>query len=302
MEFTKPPLKIEDQINLLKARGMKIPDVARAEHYLKNISYYRMRAYMMPFQNPDDPEHKFEEGTTFDHVLNLYVFDRELRLLVFDAIERIEVALRTQIIHQFAITYGSHWFEDSAIYRSNHHYGKNLTKLDEEINRSNEVFIKHYQNKYTKPKRPPAWMSLEVTTMGLLSKIFQNLKDTGEKKKIADHFMLGHPKVLESWMHSISYIRNICAHHSRLWNRTLTIRPTLPNVTKQSWLNSNDTVVDNKIYAVLCCIYYMMKVVNPTTSFKVGLQNLFTEYPQVDISRMGFDKNWSEEPLWSQKQ
>lgn len=298
MQFIKPPLKIHDQIALLEARGMSIPDKARAEHYLSNISYYRLRAYMMPFQSPNDPEHNFREGTTFDKVLDLYVFDRELRLLVFDAIERIEVALRTQIIHQFAIIYGSHWFEEPSIYRSNYHYSKNLGKLDDEISRSNEVFIKHYNGKYTNPHRPPAWMSLEVTTMGLLSKIFQNLKDTREKKEIARHFQLGHPKILESWMHSISYVRNICAHHSRLWNRTLTISPTLPKVTRQQWLSSNENVADNKFYAALCCIYYLLKVVNPTTSFREKLVDLIGQYPSLDIAKMGFIEGWSEEPLW----
>ena len=299
MQYNKPPLSVPDQISLLESRGLSFPDKARAEHYLSNISYYRLRAYMMPFQTPNESNHTFAEGTTFDNVLNLYLLDRELRILIFDAIERLEVALRCQIIHQFALAHGAHWYEDPSLYWNNYYYSTHLSKLDHEMERSNEVFIKHYYNKYTSPQRPPAWMSLEVATMGLLSNIFRSLKNTSEKKAIAHHFQLGYPKILESWMHSISYVRYICAHHSRLWNRTLTIKPKLPHVTRQPWLNSNAAIADNKFYAILCCIFYLLKVINPTTSFKDKLQSLLAEYPDTDISKMGLTPDWEFEPLWS---
>ncbi|MFN8304424.1 MAG: Abi family protein [Saprospiraceae bacterium] len=193
MRYRKPPLPVSDQITLLENRGLLIPDHAKAAHYLSNISYYRLRAYTYPFQNNQDPNHPFRPGTTFDQILDVYLFDRALRILVFDAIERIEIALRTQIIHQFALIHGSHWHENPALYNRVDLFIKDMGNLNNEMQRSSEVFIKHYFRKYTSPPNPPAWMSLEVTSMGLLSKIYENLKINAEKKAVAAHFGLGHP-------------------------------------------------------------------------------------------------------------
>ena len=101
VRYTKPALTFEEQIALLKSRGLVIDDEQRATRHLSNVSYYRMSAYMLSFKKLDANENvldEFEEGTTWDNVYDLYKFDRKLRLLIFDAIERIEIALRTQVI------------------------------------------------------------------------------------------------------------------------------------------------------------------------------------------------------------
>lgn len=140
-------------------------------------------------------------------------------------------------------------------------------------------------------------MSFEIASIGLLSKIYRDLKMSACKKLISDHFKLGHPKVLESWIHSLSYVRNICAHHSRLWNRVLTLKPTLPTNTKEQWL-INTNIQGNKLYAFLCCLIYMRKVVNPKTSFARKIKKLLLDFPDIDPSRMGFPAGWENEPLW----
>lgn len=155
MQFSKPPLSIPDQIALLKKRGLQIKDEQRAEKYLSNISYYRLSAYTLPFQMQGDQNHNFIAGTSFEQVLNLYLFDRTLRLLIFDAIERTEIAIRTQLINQYCGAHGTHWFEDPAHFHSNYKYSKSLQKLDDETDRSNEVFISHHKSKYTAPTPPP---------------------------------------------------------------------------------------------------------------------------------------------------
>jgi abortive infection bacteriophage resistance protein len=94
-------------------RGLQVPDSLRAQSYLSHISYYRLSAYCLLFQTTKD---KFNKNTTFDDVLSLYLFDRELRLLILDAIERIEIGLRTQIIYQLALKYGSHWHDDANLF------------------------------------------------------------------------------------------------------------------------------------------------------------------------------------------
>lgn len=97
MRFAKPPASIDQQIDLLVQRGMDVPDRQRAAHYLRHLNYYRLRGYWLPFESgiADNGDHRFQAGTMFEHVLERYVFDRELRLLVMDAIERIEVSVRT---------------------------------------------------------------------------------------------------------------------------------------------------------------------------------------------------------------
>lgn len=107
--YTKPPLTYHQQVELLKSRGLLFTDEARARRHLANISYYRISAYMLPFKEADQEGlilDSFKPDTTWENVYNLYVFDRKLRLLVFDAIERLEVAARTQIIYQLSHKYG----------------------------------------------------------------------------------------------------------------------------------------------------------------------------------------------------
>ena len=200
MNYGKPPIDIAQQITLLKSRGLSFDDESKAAHYLSNISSYRLRAYTYPFQNNTSPGHPFTRIISFEQIIELYVFDRHLRLLIFDAIEKIEIALRTKIIYNFALTHGSHWHEDITLYRDHNRFIRDINKLYEEIDRSTETFIKHYKSTYTSPKNPPAWMSLEVASMGLLSKLFENLKVCDEKKAVSAAMGLGHPKVLESWM------------------------------------------------------------------------------------------------------
>jgi abortive infection bacteriophage resistance protein len=298
MNYNKPPLSISDQIALLESRGLKIPNRPRTKHYLQHISYYRLRAYTHSFQDNSSVNHPFIVEMTFDEIIELYIFDRELRLLLMDAIERIEIAIRTQIIYEFSMRYDSHWFMDERKFINRHQFKRDFESLEREVNRSTETFIRHYKDKYATPPMPPAWMSLEVTSFGLLSKFYENLKSDVAKKNVAKHFGLGKPIVLESWLHSISFIRNIVAHHGRLWNRVVTKRPMNPRVTHNTWLE-DVTVPENKLYFSLCCIQYLLKTVNPTNSFNKRLAELLSKNSKiVNIHDMGFPVNWENEPLW----
>ncbi len=200
MKYNKLPITIADQIEKLKLRGLKFDDEIQAQHYLSNISYYRLRAYTYPFQDNLQDDQPFNVDITFEQIIDLYVFDRKLRLLIFDAIEKLEIALRTQIIYHFALSHGSHWQLKPELYRDPMRFANHLDSLQKEIDRSNETFIDHYRNKYTNPAEPPSWMSLEVSSMGLLSKIFQNLKKGPEKMAITSHFGLRDVSIIENWI------------------------------------------------------------------------------------------------------
>ncbi len=297
MNFSKPVLKINEQIDLLESRGMVFYDKERAAKYLENINYYRFSAYSFPFRIKDNSTQRFVESISFEKILNIYLFDRKLKLLVFDVIERIEVALRTQIIYQFSLDYKPYFFQDQNLFSNIKFFQKNLKTLDKEINRSFETFINHYKNKYSTPERPPSWMSLEITSMGLLSMIYGNLRNCDAKKKVAFHFGLTHPRILESWIHSISYVRNIVAHHSRLWNRKLTVTAIKPKRTMFQWVENNQ-YNSHSVYAFLINILYLVKRINPNSNFSKKFRNLLEKYKNdIDLRNMGFPSNWEKEEL-----
>ena len=296
MEYNKPPLTIAQQLQKFKERGLTIEDEDRAKRYLSFISYYRLRAYTYPYQKNDSENKPFEGNVTFDMILDTYLFDRELRLLIFDAIERIEIAFRAQIINHFSIKQGSHWFEKPDLFREEERLERDLAQLDNELQRSQEVFIKHYNNKYSEPERPPAWMCFETSTLGLLSKMYENYKMSNEKKVVSGNFNL-HPFVLESWMHALSVTRNICAHHGRLWNRSIPASPKRLKDPKQTWLE-NTNVATNKVYMVMSCIIYLLDSIIPTHHIRTKFKELLEKYPVIPEAKMGFPTDWQNEPLW----
>lgn len=297
MRYSKPPVSIADQVAKLKQRGLDIADDALAKRYLSNISFYRLRAYTYPYQNNKDDDHPFIGTVSFNDILELYTFDRKLRLLVFDALEKIEVALRTQIIYHWSLTHGSHWHLDQNLYKDRTKFIRHLASLQKEINRSNETFLDHYKNKYSNPSEPPCWMSLEVTSIGLLSLIFQNLKSCPEKKAVTHHFGLLGNNVLENWMHNFCNIRNICAHHGRLWNRRITIPITIPNKTKSDFIQ-NKQIYPYKLYASLSAMVYVTNIIAPESVFKENLLDLLKSCPKGQLKEMGFPINWGQDKFW----
>lgn len=172
--FGKPATTHAQQVALLQQRGMVVDDPAAAEFYLQHLNYYRLGAYWLPFE-ADHATHTFRPGTRFADVLNLYVFDRELRLLVLDAIERVEVSVRSQWAYQLAHRHGPHAHLDAALAFNARHWQNNLDKLTDEVDRSDEVFIKHLKATYSEVL-PPIWAVCEVMSLGLLSRWYSNLK------------------------------------------------------------------------------------------------------------------------------
>lgn len=218
MKFNKPFLSFEQQATLLSERGLIIEN--DTVHYLQHLNCYRLSGYWIPFQE-DNKTHRFKPNVRFADVLNLYFFDRELRLLLLDAIERIEISIRTQWAHYFAEFSGPHAHLEPHLSKNDEWHMKNIAQLQKELARSDELFIKHYRNTYTFPDEPPIWVACEVMSFGLLSKWLKSMK-TGEPcNKIAKAYQLDYD-VLVSFIEYLAYLRNLCAHHSRVWNRKTT--------------------------------------------------------------------------------
>lgn len=298
MIYNKPALTFQQQIQLLESRGLTILNKQEAERQLSVVSYYRLSAYMLSFQVKNDPHHTYLQGATFEKILRLYQFDRELRIILFDAIEKIEISLRTQIIYHLSHTYGSHWYTDVNIFKSANEHQNLIAKINEVCNANDkEIFISHYLNKYTNPSLPPCWMALETISFGQLSKIYRFLDTPTELKKIANQFGVD-IAVLGSWLHSINYVRNICAHHGRVWNKLLAISPMNPRKAKFIWL-SNSNTNQKKAYFMLSVINYMLRAIQPNSDFSTQIKKLITKYPEVPTQNMGFPNNWNNELLWS---
>jgi len=298
MKYSKPALSIADQIKLLESRNLKIADQNRAAKYLSNISYYRLSGYMYPFK--DLATSNFVGEISFEEIIDLYLFDRGLRLLIFDAIETIEITFRTQLIYHPSMSGGAFWFEDAANFEDDSLHTEHLRKLGEEVERSakGEVFLQHFFDKYDEEKTPPAWMAFEVLTLGLMSKFYQNMRSSlRAKKDIARHFGVSQPVVFQSWIRSITYVRNICAHHSRLWNRILTNRPRILQRPSANWISAS-VPSNDKVYYFLCCLTYILRTIQPKTTFVQRLKELFANHPNVSKSAMGFPENWENEKFW----
>jgi len=299
MIYNKKTFTIEEHIAQLKERGLVIADHALAIHYLSHVSYYRLAGYWWPMQL-DKEQHIFKPNSKFEDVIHLYNFDRELRILIFDTIEKIEISLRTKLIYHLSHEFDPWWFQNIAIFKDSGALVETLASLKEEIDRSKDIFIKEHKKKYKGDLRfPPAWKSLEMTSFGSLSKLYGNLKNTVESKDvIAEELGAVNHTYLPSWLQSIAQIRNYCAHHSRLWNKNLPGTPKILSKPPFRWLIDVPTDTQ-KLYLHLCIIRYMLNIIAPENSFALKMKELLIKYPSVDPNALGFKADWKNEALWN---
>lgn len=299
MKYSKLSLSFEEQLSSLKQKGLRIDDEALALKKLSSLSYYRLRAYTYPFQDNTDKTHPFTQEISFEEIIQLYEFDKDLRHLVFQKLERIEITWRTQIVYHYSQAYGSHWQMDKDLYFDQEAYDRMSISIASEVNRSNEDFIKHYKKTYSVPQQPPSWMALEVVSMGSLSMLYSNLKNNSTKKEIAKGLGFVNIYQLQNWMYCFSQMRNICAHHGRLWNRRLS-KIQLPYNLPHTFLSKADIkkIYPNKIYAFLCAINYLLNRIESGNSFSIELKALMETLPLNQSHEMGFPDEWGECLLW----
>jgi abortive infection bacteriophage resistance protein len=299
MIYSKEAFTIEEHITQLIERGLIISNTEEAKHYLTNISYYRLAGYWWPMQS-NKTEHKFKEGSTFNDVISLYNFDSELRILLFDVIEKIEISLRTKLIYNLSHEFDAWWFQNTTIFQNTTALIKTLSSIQEEVERSKDIFIKEHNKKYKDDLRfPPAWKTLELTSFGSLSKLYGNLKNTVKSKDIiAEQLGAVNHTYLPSWLESIAQIRNYCAHHSRLWNKNLPGGPKILSKPPFRWVNDVPTDTQ-RIYLHLCIMRYLLNIILPENTFATQLKKLIEKYPSVDPNALGLKPNWDKELLWN---
>lgn len=294
-KFEKPALSIDELIDLSEARGLVIDNRAQARKFFRYSGYYRLSGYMLPFQPSTNNKrsHEFVVGTTLNDIINLYIFDRKLRLLVMDAVERIEVAIRSIISDTMSTSYGPYWFMDAENFKPSFNHEAFLERVSHAVKEVGEhqTFINHYFSNYDEPEYPPSWMLFEIMHFGTVSKIYSSVP-LNHQKEIAKQFGV-HYKILRSWVHTISSLRNICAHHSRLWNRVFGVSPKRMKQLDEHF-NDND-----RFYAQAVTIKVLLDHITGHSLWADKLKLLFDEYPKVPKSHMGFPNDWAVTALWS---
>lgn len=312
MKYNKPPISITAQAQLLLDRGLICDDRQRVELYLSNIGYYRLSAYFLPFEqssaNGDSRNHKFLPNTTFEQVLELYVFDRKLRLLVMEAFERIEVSVRTRWASAMALQYGSHAHMDSTLFKNPWQHAADLARVAKELHESNETFVAHYRNKYKDPYLPPIWAVVETMTLGGMSRWIASTSDNQIKREMAQALGMPTIEILEQVLHVLTPMRNICAHHARLWNRRFIL--LLPNIKRLHGQFSTETIetssgetqtqLNREIYNFLVVIQNLMLKINPSTSWGERLAEHIRLLSAEQQKAMGFPADWEKRQPWAE--
>lgn len=295
----KPALTAIQQLALLRKRGMHIQDAAQALHELSHISYYRLRAYWLPYEKSDAAveQHQFKNGTHFTAVLSLYEFDRHLRLYILDAIERIEISLRSHFSQMLSLKYGPQAHEMAQLFRDHYTWQSSLHELEKEYKRSKETFAQHHRLNYPQLRTPPLWVSCELMTLGHLSRWLQNLKHPKDRQAIASAYALDE-KIWVSFMHHLTVVRNHCAHHGRVWNRKLSLKMPIPTKKpKDLHLNFN-VIQDRLIYNTLTMLAFLVRQINPSSTWHVLVKQLIKNTADLDPKHMGFPDDWQMLPLW----
>jgi abortive infection bacteriophage resistance protein len=293
MNYTKPPLSTPEHLQLLKERGLGISDEERAVKFIESIGYYRLSGYMYHLQSSDG-DHRFHEGVTFNQIMETYYFDKKLRMLLLDYLERIEVSLRALMTNRFSLEYGFFWYTDVKLYDKREVFDLIQADLHASVGDEKEQFIKAFKSKYTAERLPPSNMALELLSFGKLARLYDGLKSEGSKNLIASSFGLP-SSILSSWLVYLNNVRNVCAHHGRLWNRRITAdRPIIPTRKKYAFTGYWDEHSNTTLYGAITLVTKLLDPISPNHKFRQKLMDLLDSFPIINKRYMGFPDDWKQ--------
>lgn len=315
--YTKPHLSFADQLALLEGRGLDVTDQAKAIRHLERIGYGRLTPYWQPFQqripDPQDASltirsDQFEPGAEFRHAVDLYLFDKQLRLLFLDAIERIEVALRVDLAHALGkrdpCAHRSSAFLDpnraNAPFQGGTRHQVWLTKADDAIARSKDDWVSEFYATYSPPM--PIWMAVETWDFGTLSWLLE-MAHPNDRFAIAKRYNLL-PDTLVSWIRCLAFVRNISAHHARLWNTGIINQPQVPKPFEAPRMVhiGLDVVRRSRVYGAAAVASYLVKRINPGSSWASRMKAHWLGFPVMPFAapaQAGFLPNWDQEAIWN---
>lgn len=283
MTKLKRPTSFDEQIKKLEGRGLIIEDEERAKFILSNLNYYRFTAYVLPFKLDDD---NYVKGTSFKKIYNIYMFDKSLRLLLMDIEGTVEISFRTYIAYTLAMKYGAYGYTDKRNFINEDYHNKFLLNLELEKQRnSSKLFIMHHNEIYE--GRLPIWVATEIMPFGMLSKLYSNLLP-GEKTFIKNNFCKVNVGLVNSWLQSLTHLRNECAHYGRVYNSLFPVVKIMKKHREYDFDN-------RKVFIHIVIIKYLVADQKNWNDFFISLQQLVNQYQNyIDLKLIGFPDNWVE--------
>lgn len=300
--YSKPWLNVEQQVAVLESRGLTVADKQAAMSFLLHVNYYRFSGYCLAFE---DQRHVLVDGTTFEEIKQTYDFDSKIRDLFTEALELIEIDLRTTTAYSFGETYGafghtlSRNFHDRFDYNANHCDW--LSRLNEETERSSELFVRHFSRNYHDYPNIPIWVATEIMSFGGVSRMIAGMKKK-DRKKISTEYQLA-PRVLSKLTHHFAYVRNLCAHHCRLWDRRWKVKPELPD---RAAFRSPHLISNSGLYSTVLLLEMMLSrcpaISTEASLWKDRIISILDHPPNCpdSILKMDVPVNWKQHPAWSQ--
>lgn len=291
----KDPKTFEEQLSILENRHMIVEDREEALKILSRTNYYRLTAYALQFKANDD----YNKNITFNEMYDLYKFDKKLRSLLREVLESIEISVRTFIAYHLSIKYKvSDIHRDSSIFKDVrlhigyddeygvHHTGL-LEELNHEINKNRkEPLVRHHIKKYNRSF--PTWAIVEIMSFGMLSRMYANL-NIKDQKEISRNGFNTNNNLMESWLLNLAYVRNICAHYGRIYNKKMAIQPMVHSKY------SKENIEKNKVFSSILAIKELTINTEEWGVFKEELEGLIKEYDNtLDLNLIGFPSNWLE--------
>lgn len=274
---------LSQQISLFKQASILIRDEEAAKKQLSFVGYYRLFAYVKPLLL--FPSSK----TTFEQVWDLYTFDGKLRLLLIEAIESIEVAFRVSISETMSARYDPFWYTQNAHFKHLKWHVEFMDKILILVEQKHHPLIRHFYNTYSSPDFPPSWIITECLTFGTWSKVFDNLLKRADKVAIANRLNMRLLQLL-SWIKCLTELRNLCAHHERVWNHFFRYTPR--DVTNQPHQT-------HRFYQQAYILDHLLNIISPSNNWKYRLQQLMEKYHQLPFEKMGFSHDWKKDPFWN---
>lgn len=282
-------MSIPEQLDRLSRQGMAITDREQAAHCLRHIGYYRLRSYWHPFamRRADGGGGLFRAGTAFSDVIALYDFDWRLRALLADALGSIEVSVRSHLVHYLSNARGGgpQAHLNPALFDAREYAG-NLAKLKDN-------YLKIAPPAAADWDTAPIWEVAEAMPFSQLSKWYKSISVKSIRNAIAGHYWTNHI-VLVSLLYNMAILRNICAHHGRLWNRALPAGFRIP----RAWAADCNADEPARLYNRLVIIAGLMGIIGPTDRWPSRLLALLDEYPSIPKDRMGFPNDWRQRQFW----
>lgn len=290
--FTKTASSPASLLSKLEGQGLSIPDRKKALSYLQYVGGYRLKGYWHHLVDPATK--RFPPGLSFAVITDRCEFDRELRAATIEAIDRLEVAIRTTIANYLSQSHGPHWFLKPSAFKPTQTWGLGqlLQKIESEVLRGKNTFVRHYFQKHDDPYLPPSWSVSECVSFGLWSRTYEILRDASDKKAIAMKFNIDQPEVFKSWIHAVTVLRNVVAHHGQLLGKTLSVGPSAYTKLGIRFSRSKE------FFAVATVIEYLLTQTELPNRWRSDLKDIFARYPAISPSEIGFPASWETEPGW----